>query len=275
MRKRIVLISALMTVVLSSPWMSVKADSAIDMNTIMPFLYQGLSYLPLGGVADLLGAPLQWDSANNNATMNYQGEDLVLSPNSLQGMFAGQQVTLPSAPVVVNGVTYVPASVLKKYYGIPVSYDRNKSEVTIKGPKGWKKMKATTRTPWNNGPPPWAPAWGARRNGTPSYSNNGNSNGKGRIRDNKQAPGQGRYNAPGNWNSGNSNGKSRIKGNKQAPGQGRYNAPGNSNNGNSNGKGRIKDTKQAPGQGRYKAFGNTNNGNANGNGRSKGNKNND
>jgi hypothetical protein len=222
MKKRIILISALMTVVLSSPWMSVKANSAIDINTIMPFLYQGLSYLPLGGVADLLGAPLQWDAANNNATMNYQGEELVLTPNSLDAMFAGQPVTLQSAPVVINGVTYVPASALKKYYDIPVSYDRSKSEVTIKGPDGWKKMKANTRPPWNAGPPPWAPAWGVRGNGTPGHSNDGRVDNNKKQKTNKHVSGQGRYNTLDKSNNDNTNGNGRIKSNKPISGQGRY-----------------------------------------------------
>ena len=221
-----------MTVALSAPWMSVKANSAIDMSTIMPFIYQGLSYLPLGGIADLIGAPLQWDAANGKAVMNYQGEDLVLKPNSLKGMFAGQPVTLPSAPVVVNGVTYVPASVLKKYYNIPVSWDRNKSEVTIKGPNGWKKMKANTRPPWHNGPPPWAPAWGARRNAAYGHSNvdraydNRNSDGNKsafakrgnenrNARKNKSDMRQRGYGSPGNTSDENRHRNGKEKGNKK------------------------------------------------------------
>lgn len=233
MKKRIVLISALMTLVLSSPWMSVKANSAIDMNTIMPFLYQGLSYLPLGGVADFIGAPLQWDAANNSATMNYQGEDLVLTPNSLDAMFAGQPVKLVSPPVVVNGVTYVPASVLKQYYDIPVSWDKNKSEVTIQGQNGWKKMKTATRPPWHSGPPPWAPAWGVRGDGTPGHSNDGRVDNNKKQKTNKQDPGQGRYNAPDKSKNHNTSGKGRIKSNKPSPGEGRYYPDGNSKRNNS------------------------------------------
>ncbi|MCX6343874.1 MAG: copper amine oxidase N-terminal domain-containing protein [Armatimonadetes bacterium] len=163
MSKRIVLMSVLLTMVVSLAGISASADNVtINTSGATAFLYEGLSYLPLKSTASFLGAPLRWDAEKGQAIITYEGQDLVLTPNSLKALHAGQPVVLPSPSVVVDGVTYVPIGVFKKFYNIPVEWDKAKSEVKVKGPSGWGIVKASSRPPWHGGPPPWAPAWGKR-----------------------------------------------------------------------------------------------------------------
>lgn len=168
MNKRIVLMSILMmTVSLTCmPAGAVLApveNVAIDTSGAVPFLYEGLSYLPARSVASFLGAELSWDPTKGQAVINYDGQELALTPGNANALFRGQPVVLTAPPVVVGGRTYVPMEAFKRCYNVPVEWDKAKSEVKIKGPRGWGTAKVNSRPPWHGGPPPWAPAWGERR----------------------------------------------------------------------------------------------------------------
>ena len=183
MSKRIVLISILLTMVVSLAGVSAVAATFYTSGGT-PFVYQGRTYVPVKSTASFLGAPLRWDAEKGQTVITYKGEDLVLTPNSRKALFAGKPVTLPSPPVVVRGVTYVPTEAFRKYYNVPVAWDGAKSEVKIKGPNGWRTMKASSRSPWHGGPPPWAPAWGQRGYGTPGHPSDVKANGK--VKSNKK-----------------------------------------------------------------------------------------
>lgn len=191
MSKRTVLMSVLLTMVVSLAGMSAVA-ATIYTSGATPFVYQGRSYVPLKSTADFLGAPVRWDAEKRQAVMTYRGEDLSLTPNNRNALLAGRPVVLSSAPVVVRGVTYVPADALRKHYNIPVTWDHNRSEVSIKGPNGWRRMKASSRSPWHGGPPPWAPAWGQRGYRAPGHPSYAKPSGSG----NTKAWGQRGYVAP-------------------------------------------------------------------------------
>ena len=208
MSKRIVLMSVLLTMVLSLAGMNA---SALTINTsgATPFLYGGNSYVPLKSTATFLGAPVRWDAEKGQAVITYNGQDLALTPNSRKAFYAGQPVELSSPSVVINGVTYVPVDTFKKYYNVPVTWDRTKSEMKIKGPNGWRTMKARSRPPWHGGPPPWAPAWGRRGHGTPGHPINVKPSGNGKAK----ARGQREHGTPGHSSDGKANGK--VKRNKK------------------------------------------------------------
>lgn len=178
MLKRNMLLTLMLTTVLGIVGISSPASAQNDLAGVTAFLASGNSYLPLQKVASFLGADLSWDVVKNQAVMTYQGKNLVLTPNNLTALFDNNKVALPSPPVVVKGRTYIPASALKKTYGIPIEWDKSKSQVKVKGPNGWSSVNVSSRPPWHGGPPPWAPAWGARNkhhmqyNAKPAYNHN-------------------------------------------------------------------------------------------------------
>lgn len=185
MSKKIVLMSVLLTMVVSLAGMSAGA-ATFDTSALTAFLYGDRSYVPLKSTTSFLGVPVRWDAENGQAIITYQGQDLVLTPNSAKALLAGEPVALPSPPVVVNGVTYVPTETFKKFYNVPVAWDETKSEVSIKGPSGWRTVKASSRSPWHGGPPPWAKAWGWRGHGAQGHPSNVKANGNGKIKGNKK-----------------------------------------------------------------------------------------
>ena len=207
MSKRIVLVYVVLTMVVSLAGISA---SAIDLSSLVPFLYGGNSYVPLKSTATFLGAPVRWDAEKRQAVITYNGQDLALTPNSRNAFYAGEPVELSSPSVVINGVSYVPVDTFKKYYNVPVTWDGTKSEMKIKGPKGWRTMKVNSRPPWHGGPPPWAPAWGQRGHGTPGHWTYVNANGKGKAK----TWGQRGYVAPGHPSKVKANKNGKAKGNK-------------------------------------------------------------
>ncbi len=208
MSKRIILVSVLLAMTVGLAGVS---NSAIGTSEVTAFLYEGSSYVPLKSTASLLGAPLRWDAEKGQAVVTYNGEDFVLTPNSLKASHAGQPVVLSSPPVVLNGVTYVPAETFKKYYKVPVEWDRARSEVKVKGPDGWATMKASSRAPWHGGPPPWAPAWGQRGYATPGHPGGTKPAGSGRA----NAVGQRGNSAPGHPGVAKPSGNEKAKGNSK------------------------------------------------------------
>ena len=233
MSKRIVLMYVVLTMVVSLAGISA---SAIDLSSLLPFLYQGSNYVPLSSTASFLGAPLRWDADTGQAIMTYNGQDLALTPNSRNATYAGRSITLSGQPIVVNVVTYVPVDTFKKYYNVPVEWDRNKSEMRMKGSNGWRTWKTSSRPPWHGGPPPWAPAWGRRGNGTPGQSSNVKANGNRKL----NAWGQRGYVAPGQSSKVMANGNAKAK----AWGQRGYVAPTQSSKVRANGNAKAKGNKK-------------------------------
>ena len=163
MSKKIAMIAVLLTLVVTLVSNPASADIIIMTAGDRPFLYEGRSYVPLKSTANFLGAPLRWNSAKKQTVISYNRQELALTPGNISALFKGQPVELSSPPVVVAGRTYVTTETFRKFYNIPVEWDKARSEVRIKGPGGWGSIKANSRPPWHGGPPPWAPAWGERR----------------------------------------------------------------------------------------------------------------
>lgn len=209
------------------------ANSVIDTSGAEAFLYGGRSYVPLKSTANFLGAPLRWDAATGQSVLTYKGVDLALKQNSVKALLGGRGIELPSPPVSVGGVTYVPTEVLSRFAKVPIAWDGARSEVKLKGPHGWGTMRANSHPSWGGGPPPWAPAWGQRRNAQQGSSYaakpRGNKDNRGWDRDGKAAPG----------NSGN------VKPNGHGKAQG-WDRRGNAAQGNS---GNVKPNRHGKAQG--------------------------
>ena len=137
MRKRIVSAALLLTLVVSLAGMSAGADLTIDTRGATPFLYGNRSYIPLQSVASFLGAELQWNAAQRQAVVTYEGRELAVTPGNANALFEGRPVVLSAAPVVANGRVFLPAEALQRFYGVPVAWDQAKSQLRIQGPRGW------------------------------------------------------------------------------------------------------------------------------------------
>ena len=85
--------------------------------------------------------------------VNYNGQEFALTPGSRNALFDGQPVVLSAAPGVANGRVFLPTEALKRFYGVPVVWDRGRSQVRIKGLSGWGAVTVSRRSPpgWQHG----------------------------------------------------------------------------------------------------------------------------
>jgi hypothetical protein len=127
--------------------------TVIDTSGTTPFLYGGSTYIPLTSAARFLGAQLQWDAAQNRAVVTYNGKNLALTPGSRNASFDGRPVVLAMEPVVINGRTYTSTEPFKRFYNVPMEWDRSKSEVRMQGPGGWGRLTVSRQVPpgWYHG----------------------------------------------------------------------------------------------------------------------------
>ena len=99
-----------------------------------PFVYSGVTYIPLRDVTDLIGAALLWDSLRNRATLIYNGRNIVLAVGSPTVYFGPQVVVLPAAPVIVGGQVFVPQAFVERHLRIKVN--RGRGHLKMWGPGG-------------------------------------------------------------------------------------------------------------------------------------------
>ena len=171
------LLCAALAVALAAPaaCLGQPADLArIDTYGAQPFVYGGYAYVPLRSAADYLGAGLLWDSLNREAIITYQGREVGLVVGRPSVEYQGAAVPLPVPPLLVGTTTYVPATVLDQYLGVPIRYEGKKQRLLVQGPRGWGAYRVVPHAPpgiavylRGQGPPPWAPAHGRRRNRAP------------------------------------------------------------------------------------------------------------
>jgi len=110
-----------------------------------PFIYSGVTYIPLRNATSLIGAALLWDSLHDRAMVTYNGREIGLVVGSPTVIYGGETVVLGAAPVVVNSVVYVPAEFCDRYLELPVEHSRG--VVRIKSHEGWREFKVASRPP--------------------------------------------------------------------------------------------------------------------------------
>ncbi len=110
-----------------------------------PFLYSGVTYVPLRDVTSLVGAALLWDSLKGRAAVTYNGRELGLMVGSPRVYVDDEVLVLSAAPIVVNQVVYVPADFCDRYLELPTRHRRG--YVEIEGPRGWHSYRVASRPP--------------------------------------------------------------------------------------------------------------------------------
>src|SRR5574340_521930 len=110
-----------------------------------PFIYSGVTYVPLRDAASLAGAALLWDSLQGRAVLTYNGREIGLAVGSPSAYYGGQMVMLPAAPIVVRDTVYVPADFCDQYLGLP--YQHSGSTLRLKGHEGWHDYRVMSSPP--------------------------------------------------------------------------------------------------------------------------------
>jgi len=123
-----------------------------------PFIYSGVTYVPLRSVASVIGAALLWDSVRNRAVLTFNGREFGLVIGSPTFYLGPQVVVLPAAPIIVGGVVFVPQVFIERELKVPV--ESGHGFIRIKGHEGWREMRfrAAPSARYISG-------WGGKRSG--------------------------------------------------------------------------------------------------------------
>jgi hypothetical protein len=110
-----------------------------------PFVYSGVTYIPLRDATSLIGAALLWDDLENRALITYNGREIGLAIGSPSVFYGGQTVVLGAPPVLLGSTVYVPEEFCVRYLDMPIRHSTGL--VKMKSPKGWHDFRLSSRPP--------------------------------------------------------------------------------------------------------------------------------
>ena len=93
-----------------------------------PFIANERALVPMRYLADALGAQTTWDAATQTVTITKGGTTVELTIGSTAITTNGQTSQMDTAPIIVNGRTYLPARYVAEAFGCNVSWERGCSK---------------------------------------------------------------------------------------------------------------------------------------------------
>lgn len=118
---------------------------------IEPFIYDGLTYLPVRGVAAALGLDVEWDAETDTIVLTSGGRASITGNAAKthetvtrEAVWRGIGITLDGAaldtgeaePFIIDGTTYLPVRAIAEALGLEVGWDGASSTVILTTP-GW------------------------------------------------------------------------------------------------------------------------------------------
>lgn len=85
----------------------------------------GVTMVPVRGVFEYLGATVSWNQENREATVSLNGREVVLRCSGREAVVDGKVITLPAAPEVRSGRTFVPLRFVVESLGLKPEWDQN------------------------------------------------------------------------------------------------------------------------------------------------------
>lgn len=102
--------------------------------TAGPISVEGRTYLPIRFVSDkVIEGTLSFNQTTGVAVIKKDTVTLQMTVGNKGAYLNGGAITLDSAPMVVNGTTYVPVRILSSYFGISVDYNSKTGVIKIVG----------------------------------------------------------------------------------------------------------------------------------------------
>jgi len=100
-----------------------------------PFISGGNVMVPLRFILTSFKANLDWDSIFQIITLTLGSNRMRLQIGNLRADVNGQLKMLPTAPVLIKGVTFVPLRFISENFGADVKWDGTLKAVSIVYPK--------------------------------------------------------------------------------------------------------------------------------------------
>ncbi|MCY9549943.1 stalk domain-containing protein [Lysinibacillus xylanilyticus] len=99
---------------------------------IAPFTKHETTFVPLRFVSEELGAKVNWNSKNNDITVQLNGSKIILNTESYYVTVNGNGKILQVKPEVINGTTFVPLRFVSEALGKSVLWNAKNKSILIK-----------------------------------------------------------------------------------------------------------------------------------------------
>ncbi len=96
-----------------------------------PFVEKGTTLVPLRLVSEALGLTVRWDQASKSIIIQNSKSTIVLKEQDRRVRVDGKEVTVATAPRVIQGVTFVPLRFVSEQLGLSVNYNPINKNVLI------------------------------------------------------------------------------------------------------------------------------------------------
>ncbi|MFP4248606.1 MAG: copper amine oxidase N-terminal domain-containing protein [Armatimonadota bacterium] len=135
---------------------AVPVFAANEDGSAVAVLQDARTLVPVRTVTEWLGATVEWDGENDEITITRRNTTVNLRPDSTAALLDGEAIVLDEPPVLLAGVTYVPARFVVESFGASIDYDRR--ILTLTGSAASRQMQLrvavrdgdwiTYRGPW-------------------------------------------------------------------------------------------------------------------------------
>ena len=137
--KKIFLIFMLMGIMIVSAGILVSAKDEMGMVVngenanmkISPKVIEGVTMVPFREAMETLQAKITWDADTKSIKAVRKNKSVSIQVGNNVIKVGNQDVELPSSPVVVDNVTYVPLRVISTGFGCKIRYDAINNNIVI------------------------------------------------------------------------------------------------------------------------------------------------
>ncbi len=136
----------LLTMQIGSPIMTVNgAEKEIDPGEgTCPIIENGRTLVPVRAAAEEMGADVDWDNDTQTVTLTKDDDKILLVIGSVTAELNGDEYTLDTAPVIINGRTMLPIRFIAESFGYVVDWDNENQIITISLASAENTAPATT-----------------------------------------------------------------------------------------------------------------------------------
>jgi len=107
------------------------ADGAVKTIGAAPYLNAGTTMAPLRSIAELMGYKVDYKAADSKITLNKGSKELVMWIGKTRVTENGKEGQLSAAPVVKDGVTFVPLRFIAEFFGAKVSWSNGQVSISL------------------------------------------------------------------------------------------------------------------------------------------------
>lgn len=109
-------------------------ESKIEFD-VKPQIVNNTTLLPIKAICDALGAETKWDKVTRSVNIKKDDSEIVLKIDSDKATVNGEEVTLETPAIIIDGRTMVPVRFVAETFGYDVAWDQETKTVELNSKK--------------------------------------------------------------------------------------------------------------------------------------------